>query len=147
MFRRLFWMAIGSGVTVYVWRRSKSRFTALLPSGFARALGADSSPRRSGSHGAASPSSGRSSGLIDDLAEGAGNFVADFRAAQRERETELRVALLDEPSAGSIAPSGGRKRNVGAYDPDVLADLDRNGSRSRSDESDPHDPDAEIYEF
>lgn len=107
--RRLFWMALGAGATVYVLRRSKAGLQAFLPSPFTR--------NAAGNAGTGSAASN----ALDGLATDAADFIATFRSAQREREAELRAAVLNEKRA--------------AYDPD-----DRRNPRSS-------DPDELIYEF
>lgn len=100
--RRLFWIAVGAGATVYVMRRSKAGLANLLPPAFGRALG---SGHRS-----------YSDGLIDGLAAGAGGFFADVKAGMSQREAELQAALLAEPAPESRSEH--RSTNGISYDLD-----------------------------
>lgn len=124
--RRLVWMAVGAGITIYVMRRSKAGLAALLPPGFARALGAPNRPASADT-------------LLDELATGAGEFVTDFRAAQKAREAELRAGMLNQSDPHDSGPSTPRRRGAvpnydwEAYDPDIP------GS--------PEDAEEPIFEF
>jgi hypothetical protein len=69
--RRLVWMAVGAGITIYVVRRIDRALDAASPEGIGRALNA----------------------AVDALRE----FTVEVREAMAEREQELRVALGVEP--------------------------------------------------
>jgi hypothetical protein len=65
--RRLVWMAVGAGITIYLVRRVDRVLDAASPEGIGRALDA----------------------AVDALRE----FTVEVREAMAEREQELRVAL------------------------------------------------------
>lgn len=71
MARRVFWMAVGAGVTIYVVRRVNRALDAASPEGISRSL----------------------TSAVDALRD----LADDVREAMAEREQELRVALGVEP--------------------------------------------------
>src|SRR5699024_10785815 len=97
--RRIFWMVVGAGVTIYAMRRSKAALAALLPRAFSRALGWDDggSSRSAGPAGSASRTGKHAANtVVDDLAAGTEELLTDFRAARSAREAELRTAVLSQ---------------------------------------------------
>src|SRR5690625_8046083 len=111
--RRIFWMAVGAGVTIYAMRRSKAGLAALLPPAFSRALGWDDGSHRRGAGLAGSASrAGKHAAntVVDDLAAGTEEFLTDFRAARSAREAELRTAVLTQREPGKIGRASSRER-------------------------------------
>jgi hypothetical protein len=69
--RRVFWMVVGAGITIYVVRRVDRALDAASPEGIGRSLSA----------------------AVDALRD----LTVEVREAMAEREQELRVALGVEP--------------------------------------------------
>src|SRR5690625_1469133 len=141
--RRLFWMAVGAGATVYVIRRSKAGLAAFLPSPLSRFV---DPPRRRASHRAANQPAAAT--VLEDLADSAAEFVTDFRAAAQEREEELLAGVLND---GGAQRSAGAHRKRGGDDFDDFELLGRSGVKKRNaaayDLDDLDDPDYPLYEF
>src|SRR5690625_4345454 len=163
--RRVFWMAVGAGVTIYAMRRSKAGLAALLPPAFSRALGWDDGGRRRGAGptGAGSRTGKHAANtVVDDLAAGTEEFLTDFRTARSAREAELRAAVLtqrDPSSPGSgrapiigLDPSASGTGPYGARDavPNRGSAAARDQDWTAYDFDDPDadtDPEEPIYEF
>src|SRR5690625_1499703 len=115
--RRIFWMAVGAGVTIYAMRRSKAGLAALLPPALSRALcwAAGSRRRGAGLAGSASRAGKHAANpVVDDLAAATEEFLTDFRAARSAREAELRTAVLTQRDPGS---SGGGRASITGLNP------------------------------
>lgn len=74
--RRLFWMLVGAGLTMYVVIRGRELMHKLTPKGMSEQVA-----RRG-----------------QETAAGIGDFIATFRAAMAEREAELTRELNTPPT-------------------------------------------------
>ncbi len=162
--RRVFWMAVGAGVTIYAMRRSKAGLAALLPPAFSRALGwADGGPGHGGGPTGSASRTGKHAAntVVDDLAAGTEAFLTDFRTARSAREAQLRAAVLtqrdpsnpgDRVSMTGLNPSAPGTDLYGARGavPNRGRAAGRGQDRTAYDFDDPDadsDPEEPIYEF